>query len=195
MDRDGLIDRMAEAVEIISEGRRWLDTEGREAEGRLRYHEGLAIAMGIFLEALSLANVDPGLLMLLELGYLMQELHNCDPGDAHTIASLERAIAEIEDALRALGVVGDRALYRAVEMTYPRKDKFRKKGMPKDAFHIACDSHLTRIGNILKSPGINLAEKGLLEQRAANLRAAQAAYFDKQRAALGEGGEDGGRGG
>jgi hypothetical protein len=194
MDRDGFIIRIGEAEELISEGRRWLDTEGREADGRVRYRRGLAMAMDIFLEALALATVDLELLMLLEQSYLVQELHSCDPSDAHTIASLERAIAEIEDALRALGIVGDSKLYRAVEMTYPRKDKFRKKGMPKDAFHIACDSHCTRLGNMLKTPGINLAEKALLEQRAANLRAAQAAYLDKQRAALGEDGEDGGRG-
>jgi hypothetical protein len=88
-------------------------------------------------------------------------------------------------------VVGDAALYRAVETAFSQKRQYRHKGLPKDAFHVACISHLTRIGNILKDPGLNLAEKDLLDQRAVNLRAAQGAYLDKQRAALGE---DGGRG-
>jgi hypothetical protein len=46
MDRDGFIIRIGEAEELISERRRCLDTEGREADGRLRYHEGMEMADG-----------------------------------------------------------------------------------------------------------------------------------------------------
>jgi hypothetical protein len=74
--------------------------------------------------------------------------------------------------------------YYVADMTYPHRSKYRVKGLPKDSFHIACISHRTRIGNILRSPGINLAEKKLLTQRAANLTAAQAAYCEKQKTAL-----------
>jgi hypothetical protein len=39
--------------------------------------------------------------------------------------------------------------------------------------------------NHLKTPGINLSEKTLLEQRISNMKTAQAVYFQKQKKALG----------
>jgi hypothetical protein len=55
--------------------------------------------------------------------------------------------------------------YILLEKVFSHRPEFRYKGMPKDAFHVACAGHILRIKNILKSPGINLVEKGLLEQR------------------------------
>jgi len=45
----------------------------------------------------------------------------------------------------------------------------RVDGLPKDAFHIACRAHKTRIRNVLRAPGIDTIEKNLLKQRRANL--------------------------
>jgi hypothetical protein len=56
--------------------------------------------------------------------------------------------------------------------------------MPNDAFHVACKGHFTRLGNIIKAPGINRTEKELLRQRQSNLLTAQAVYLEKQKAAL-----------
>jgi len=56
--------------------------------------------------------------------------------------------------------------------------------MPKDAFHRACGGHKTRLNNILRSPGINLTEKKLLEQRLTNIITAQSVYYEKQKKAL-----------
>jgi hypothetical protein len=56
--------------------------------------------------------------------------------------------------------------------------------MPKDAFHIACIAHRTRLTNILKAPGLNMTEKSLYRQRAGNMATAQSAYFDLQTAHL-----------
>jgi hypothetical protein len=56
--------------------------------------------------------------------------------------------------------------------------------MPKDAFHIACMSHRTRINNTLRTPGINMTERKLYELRAACMTAAQNAYLEKQKNAL-----------
>jgi hypothetical protein len=193
MDTDGLIIEVGKAVQRIYEGRIWLDTEGLEAKGRLRYHEGLAMAMDALDKTIPIAADDLGLPILLELGYLVQELHSCDPGDAESVASIERGMSELEDALRALSALNQGAAYRIVDLAYPRKgDRHRKDGLPKDAYHVACDSHCTRLGNILKSPGVNLTEKALLRRRIDSLRAAKAAYMDRQRAALGEDGGDGG---
>jgi len=54
----------------------------------------------------------------------------------------------------------------------------------KDSFHIACESHKTRIKNILRAPGIDPIEKSLLKQRSANLPTAQGGYIEKQKKAL-----------
>jgi hypothetical protein len=97
---------------------------------------------------------------------------------------LTQAIQGLDDALLALEVVDSASTYYVADMTFPHRSKYRVKGMPKDSFHIACISHRTRIGNIIRSPGINLAEKKLLAQRAANLTSAQAAYLEKQKTAL-----------
>ena len=76
-------------------------------------------------------------------------------------------------------------LYKGAEKTYPSGGKYRYKGMPRDAFHTACIAHQTRIGNIKRSPGINMAEKALLSQRSENMKTAQSAYLKKQKTALG----------
>ena len=39
--------------------------------------------------------------------------------------------------------------------------------------------------NILRTPGVNMIEKAVLQQRIDNMNAAQAAYTSKQRKALG----------
>jgi hypothetical protein len=57
-------------------------------------------------------------------------------------------------------------------------------GLPKDAFHIACLSHKTRIKNVLRFSGIDPTEKALLKQRFVNLSAGQGGYIEKQKKAL-----------
>jgi hypothetical protein len=62
--------------------------------------------------------------------------------------------------------------------------KYRIQGLPKDAFHLACMSHLTRLNNTLRVPGINMIEKAVVNQRAANMTAAQNKYIEKQKNAM-----------
>jgi len=57
-------------------------------------------------------------------------------------------------------------------------------GMPKDRFHIACSADITRLGNNLSTPGVNLAKKVLWKQRIANVKKVQAVYLAKQKKAL-----------
>ncbi|MCL2689348.1 MAG: hypothetical protein FWE57_05825 [Chitinispirillia bacterium] len=52
---------------------------------------------------------------------------------------------------------------------------------------LAYAGHRTRLQNVLKSPGLNMIEKTVLQQRIKNMTAGQAAYTDKQKRALGSG--------
>jgi len=89
-----------------------------------------------------------------------------------------------DDALLALQVVEDNTLYKGVEKTYLHHSKYRINGLPKDAFHIACISHRTRLQNILRVPGVDPIEKSLLKQRFVNLSTAESGYIIKQKKAL-----------
>jgi len=97
---------------------------------------------------------------------------------------LTQAIQGFEDALRCLKTVQDKTLYQGVETSYPTAPKYRYYGFPRDAVHLACNAHRTRLQNSLKTPGINMIEKAVLTQRAANMLTIQAAYTEKQRTAL-----------
>ena len=70
------------------------------------------------------------------------------------------------------------------EATYPTSPKYRYHGFPRDAVHLACDAHRTRLKNTLRSPGINMIEKAVLAQRISNMTTIKAAYSEKQRTAL-----------
>ena len=185
MDRDGLILKIYHSVERIYQGRLWLHMEGLEGNGRISYETGLEAAMKSFQMAQSQAQNDLQQVILAELTFIMQELQYCDLSDSHATSSLEQAASSFEDALRVLEVVEDSKLYEAVEKSYPTHRKYRYKKMPKDALHSACIAHCTRIGNILRAPGINMAEKALLGQRSENMKTAQSVYLEKQKAAMG----------
>jgi len=49
---------------------------------------------------------------------------------------------------------------------------------------LACIAHRARLKNILRSSGFDPIEKALLQQRFANLAAAQGGYVEKQKKAL-----------
>jgi hypothetical protein len=184
LEKIGLLSKIADAETLIDKGRKWLDIDGREREGRVSYRNGLTLAMEVFQEVQSDVTANLELLILAEHSFLAQELQFCDSSDFYSITSLTQAIQDFDDAFLALHVVDNGAVYRGAELTYPHKTKYRFKEMPRDAFHIACFSHRTRIGNILRTPGLNLAEKELLKLRSINLSVAQTAYLEKQIASL-----------
>ena len=183
MEQVGLIDKIIKSAGQINTGRRLLDTDGFEREGRINYRKGLALAKDSFNEAQFSADSDLMTLILSELAFLTQELQFCDLSDTQTASSLKQAIQSFDDAILALQAVESDA-YRIVDLAYPHHKNYRYKDMPKDSFHIACNAHRTRVGNILRSPGINMAEKALLMRRQSNLTTAQAVYLKKQNAAL-----------
>jgi hypothetical protein len=165
----------------IHRGRNGLQTDGGEHEGRIAYETGLSIAMEAFQEAQKMQDAET--LILVEYTFLVQELEFCVEADTQAKASLTQAVESFDDAFLALKAVSSPA-YQAVEQSIPHRKEYRVHGMPKDAFHIACIAHRTRISNVLRSPGINMTEKALLQQRFANLPTAQDAYLKKQQVIL-----------
>jgi hypothetical protein len=177
----GLATRVSRAVVNIDTGRKGFALEGKERQGRISYEGGISEAMSVFQEiALS---ADAYSIILVEAAFITQEFQLCDKTDTDTINSLTKAIESFDDAFLALKAVEDKTLYQGAELTHPHNRKYRVSGFPKDAFHIACISHKTRLLNILRSPGIDPIEKALLKQRLANLTTAQSSYVEKQKKA------------
>ncbi|MCL2319438.1 MAG: hypothetical protein FWC45_05080 [Treponema sp.] len=184
MDPAGLLNSILSAAASIDKGRRYLAADSFEHVGRLSYEYGISLALTTFKKAQG--SVDPQIMILIELTYLQQDLQFCDENDSFTRSSLTQAIQSFEDALRSLVTVENRALYKAAETTYPKTTKYRYHGLPRDAVHLACAAHRTRLQNSLRTPGINMIEKTVLAERAANMVTIQAAYAEKQRIALEE---------
>ncbi len=181
MDTAGLVSKIVDAVFSIDAGRKGFATRGKEAEGRILYEDGIALAMSVFKEAQTTAN--PLMLLLAESAYVTQEKQLCDKSDKDTINSLSKAIESFDDAFLALKAV-ENPHYTLSDDMFPHNKNFRFKGYPKDAYHIAFIAHKTRLQNILRTPGLDPIEKALLKQRIDNIPAAQDGYVEKQKKAF-----------
>ena len=189
MDTTGLVSKVYSAAFAIDFGRKGFATRGKAEEGRISYETGIDWALSAFRDASNLrfaSTFDPYIIILIEYTFLNQELQFCDETDKDSLSSLTQAVQSFDDAFLALKTVDDKNLYQGAEQTHPHSKKYRVSGFPKDAFHIACIAHRTRLQIILRSPGIDPIEKSLLKQRFANLSTAQTGYIEKQRKALGE---------
>jgi len=182
LDLIGLIDSVTTAVTNINLGRKGFITKGKEQEGRILYEKGIADALTSFKEAQ--ISADPQIILIAEYHFISQEFQFCDKTDKDALNSLLKAIQSFDDAFTALKIVENHIGYRNAEKTYPNDKNYRVGNFPKDAFHIACISHKTRLKNVLRSPGINANEKLLLKQRILNLTAAGNSYGNKQMKAL-----------
>jgi hypothetical protein len=181
LDQIGLLNDLVSCANDIDVGRKGFAIDGGEREGRINYERGISRALTAFQEVH--ANADPQTLILAELVFLQQELQFCNKIDTDTQGSLTQAIQSFNDALRSLKAVQG-THYKTAEETYPQTPKYRIHGMPKDAFHIACIAHRTRIQNILRVPGMNMTEKAVYQQRFTNMSAAQESYCQLQKTAL-----------
>jgi len=182
LDQTGLVAKIFSGATNIYEGRNNLSTDSFEHEGRIFYKKGIAISLDTFKKVQITA--DPQTMILIELTFLQQELQFCDEADTSTHNSLIQAIQSFEDALRCLKTVDVSSHYKYVETSYPMASKQRYHGFPRDAVHLACKSHHTRLQNSLRTPGINMIEKAVLTQRVSNMATIQAAYLEKQKKAL-----------
>ena len=177
-----LPNRAVQAVVYINAGRIGLFTPGGESEGRILWQGGINRALTVFQETQLTA--DPRIILLVEIAFLEQELNFADESDKKTITSLTAAIQSFKNAIACLKIVEKPESYKNAEITFPDDDKFRIKTYPKDAMHFACSAHWTRLQNIIRAPGVNMQEKAVLEQRAANMKTAQTYYMKKQQKAL-----------
>ena len=181
MAQIGLINNIYDAAAFIDIGRKGFAIKGKADDGRISFENGISLALSSFQEAQTIA--DPQILILAEYTFLSQELQLCERSDNDTLNSLNKAVHSFNDAFLALEAVEESG-YKTAEKTYPHSSDYRIKNFPKDAFHIACGSHKTRIKNILRAPGIDPIEKSLLKQRLANLSTAQSSYIEKQKKAM-----------
>jgi len=172
---------ISEAAANIDYGRKGFAAKGKAEEGRISYETGISVALSAFRNAQSTA--DPQTIILIEYTFLNQELQFCEETDTDSLSSLTQAIQSFDDAFLAIKSV-EEPEYKVADNIFPHNSKYRINGFPKDALHIACIAHRTRIQNILRSPGIDPIEKALLKQRSDNLSTAQNGYIDKQRKAL-----------
>jgi hypothetical protein len=182
LDLIGLVNNIISATVSIDSGRKGFATRGKAEEGRISYEKGIALAMSIFQQAQTTA--DPQTILLAEYTFITQELEFCEKTDKAAISSLSRAIRFFDDAFLALKAV-EGLHYEAVEQTFPHDGKYRVKGYPMDAYHIAYIGHKARLINILKTPGLDPIERALLNQRLDTLAAGQGGYVEKQKKALG----------
>jgi len=177
-----LILSINDAAINIDSGRKGFATKGKAEEGRVSYEMGISAALSAFRDAQS--TIDPHIIILAEYTFLIQKLQFCEEADTDSRSSLTQAIQSFDDAFLALKAVENSSLYQGAELTHPHSKKYRITGFPKDAFHIACIAHRTRIQNILRAPGIDHIEKALLKQRFTNLSTAQNGYIEMQKKAL-----------
>ena len=182
MDLITLAGNIANATTLIEAGRKGFATKGKAEEGRISYEKGIALLMTSFQKAQ--ATADPQAIILAEYTFLSQELEFCEKTDKDSLSSLTIAIQSFDDAFLALEVVKDKTIYQGVDKAIPHSGKHRFKGLPMDAYHIACHSHKTRLRNILKTPGLDPIEKALLKQRLVNLSAGQDGYVERQKKSL-----------
>jgi hypothetical protein len=182
LDTAGLIDKITDSVVFIADGRKGLAVFGETEAGLRSYLRGLADASENFTEAATSADAE--LMILVEHAFLTEETRLCDPSDTVALGSLKTATDSFDDALLALKAVSSATLYAGVEMAFPHSSKYRVREMPKDACHIACIAHKTRLKNIQTTPGLNMTEKAIYKQRSANMSIVQNVYFTLQQKAL-----------
>jgi hypothetical protein len=183
MELSGLLNNLIRGASDIDLGRKGFTVTGDEYNGHINYDRGISLALAAFQDAKIIA--DPQTFILTELVFLQQELQFCNEVDTNAQSSLTQAIQSFDDALRAFKADQDSTMYKGVELACPQDRKFRYHSMPKDAYHIACIAHRTRLQNILRVPGMNMTEKVVYQQRFDNMKTAQDSYVALQEKALG----------
>jgi hypothetical protein len=181
METLGLIDRIVNSVRLLDMGRKALTVFGTEHEGHLAHDDGINDLLNIFTETFRAKDIKS--MVVAESNYLKEELSLCPDDDRLTKSSLTQAISSFDDALLALSVV-EKESYRDVDKAFPNNSKYRVRGFPKDAFHIACIANRIRIQNVLKTPGLNPVLKTFYGKRIENMTAAMEFYCEKQAAIL-----------
>jgi hypothetical protein len=182
MEKSGLAAEIYAGVALIAKGRRGVQKDGEERDGRISFELGHALVREAFAAALESRDVE--MIRLAEYIYTAQELAESSDAEPRGRASTQAAIDQFDDAFLALKAVEEGAPYHTVDLAFPHKKAYRYKGMPRDSFHLACSSDRTRIHNGLTRLGIPNLDIGLANERMDTLAAAQGIYLEKQTAAI-----------
>jgi hypothetical protein len=182
MEKNGLNIEIASAAVRIARGRRSLEIKGEAEAGLLDFQTGHTLARRTFQEAISSGDVE--LILLAEYLFVTQELAESEGNEPEGKASAEAALQSFDDAFFALKAVEEGAAYHIAEQTFPHRGPWRYKGLPRDAFHVACIAHKTRLKNGLSRLGLPKLDRELAKTRITALGAIQQVYCAKQQAAL-----------
>jgi hypothetical protein len=182
MDQNGLSIDIFNAGWYIAKGRKSVFIQGEEQEGRKNFERGHALARKTFQEALDTGDVQ--LVLLAENLFVAQELAESEADEKEGIASAKKAIERFDDAFLALEVVAHSDVYHLVDKAFPHDREHRHNGLPRDSFHVACDSHKARLKNGLSRIGIAKLDRELAKVRLAAVNAIQEVYCGMQEQAL-----------
>jgi hypothetical protein len=182
MEKNGLSINIVDAATTIAAGRRSLESKGKTEAGLLDFEAGHTLAKRTFQEAIASGDVE--LILLAEYLFVTQELAESEGDEPEGKSSAEAALHSFDDAFLALKIVDDTAVYRGVEMAFPHRGQWRYKDLPRDAFHVACIAHKTRLRNGLSRLGLPKLDRELAKTRIAALGAIQQVYIEKQQSAL-----------
>jgi hypothetical protein len=177
-----LTNRVTNAVELITNGRIALRTEGESEQGRIDFHKGVKDAISIFTEILSSDDIYS--MLLCENMFLAQELDKANPREKKARESYEVALIEYDDAFYCYETIQNQEEYKKLDMGISHGDKYRVKGMPKDGFMVAVSSHPTRLENSLRMLGTDPDEQTLRELRIRVCKKLKDLYLEKQQVIL-----------
>ncbi|MDR2104503.1 MAG: hypothetical protein LBP51_01980 [Deferribacteraceae bacterium] len=173
--------RIMASASLIAVARDALHTEGLETLGRVNLNKGIAEVKDTFKDASFAKDIEA--ILRAELTFVNQELFN---NTAPIVTkSLEAAKTGLTDALNSYNILVGTKSYPDAEQTHPTTPKYRYQNLPKDAFHIACNSHTARLNNTLKSTELSSKMRSLYEQRVKNMKTAKELYIELQRKILG----------
>lgn len=120
---------------------------------------------------------DLGLILDSERVILRHELEFYGKNNNQAFKSIKEAIKEVDGAFKALAIVCDKEKYSIVNDSHSPKDRDRKDGLPKDAFHVFTNSHKTRLSNRIRTIETSAEERLLLTERYINMKTAQKEYM------------------
>jgi hypothetical protein len=175
---------IAYAVRAIEEGRTKHFTPGQAEEGLAAFMEGSALLKQSFLDAKATGDIET--ILRAEYDFLSNAIIEGDSDETFAKSSAEAGLEVIEDALNALKALALGDAYKAVDLAYPRHDKraWRFKDMPKDAFHVFCASHKSRLQNGLSRFGVSKIDRELVKLRIDTINAIEEIYCERQRQTL-----------
>jgi hypothetical protein len=184
LEKTGLNDDIRSAVRLIEGGRIKHFTNGTAEDGLLEFQEGCALLKQSFTDVKDSGDI--GLILSAEYYFLTAEIAEGNPDEALARSSSEVGLEVIDDAIRAYKALQSGAGYKWVDLAYPLHDKrkWRYRDMPKDAFHVFCESHTARLQNGLKRYGVSSLDRDLINLRIETLAAIEDIYHGLQRKAV-----------